>query len=173
MKSFKVYLAGPITGLAYGASVDWRDEAKQFLSDLSDGRVEGYSPMRSKGDLGISRETVIMDAYEGNILSCERGIMSRDFNDCQTMDAILVNLLGATQRVSIGTVMEIAWAYAFRKPVILAIEPKDSIEVGFNGASGEIFGSNIHEHAMIREAVGFRTDNLQQAIQTCVKVLLP
>jgi nucleoside 2-deoxyribosyltransferase len=73
--------------------------------------------------------------------------MTRDFFDCQNCDIVLANLLG-TKKVSIGTVMEIAWAYAFNKPMILVLDPEN----------------NIHEHPMIQEATGFRVDTVDKAI---------
>jgi len=43
------------------------------------------------------------------------GAVGRDRFDVQTCDLLLVNLLGATS-VSIGTMFELAWTDAWRKP---------------------------------------------------------
>lgn len=141
MSKPKVYLAGPISGLSYAGSVDWRQQAIDELSP----DIIGLSPMRRKQYL--ASETTIGDSHENHVLSCSRGITTRDQFDCTRSDAVLVNLLGS-QRVSIGTVMEIAWADANRIPVILVME-----ETG-----------NIHDHAMIRECIGFRVSTLEQGI---------
>jgi nucleoside 2-deoxyribosyltransferase len=146
MKS--VYAAGPITGLSFTGATDWRNTLQVLLKD----KVQVLSPLRSKDYL--KDEKVIGDSYEQekidspltHVLSSSRGITTRDRNDVMNSDIILVNLLGAT-KVSIGTVMEIAWADMLRKPVVLIMEK--------NG--------NVHDHAMIRECVGFRVETLEQA----------
>ena len=139
MKEHLVYLAGPITGTTYSGCTDWREH---FCQNAPKGLV-GLSPMRSKQYL--TEETEIADQYHESPLSCQRGMFARDSWDCRTCDAILVNLLGA-DRVSIGTVMEIAWGHAFHKPIVLVMEKEN----------------NIHEHAMLREACPFRVETLEE-----------
>lgn len=68
---------------------------------------------------------------------------------------ILVNFLGA-KKVSIGSVMEITWADAWRKPIIIVME-KD----------------NVHAHAMIKEVAGFIVSDLDEAIAIAIAVLSP
>jgi len=79
--------------------------------------------------------------------------MTRDYFDCTTCDILIVNLLGYT-RVSIGTVMEIAWAHAHRIPIICIMEE-----------------GNIHDHPMINEAIGFRVESVYDAIDVARAVL--
>ncbi len=88
-------------------------------------------------------------------LSGPRGIMTRDRFDATRCDVLLVNLLGAA-KVSIGTVMEIAWADLKRTPIVVAIEND---------------GSNPHEHAMIGEAIGFRCGTLDEALDVVRSIL--
>lgn len=147
---FIAYLAGPISGTTYEGCTSWRDYAQLRLAPV----ILGMSPMRSKEYL--SNETSIGDSYEDSVLSCQRGIMTRDFFDCGRADIIIVNLLNA-ERVSIGTVMEIAWAYQNKIPVIAIMEKQ----------------GNLHDHAMIREAIGFRVETVDQAIEVAKTVLLP
>lgn len=146
-----VYLAGPITGLTYNGTTEWRQQAIDYLKNFG---IQGLSPMRHKDYL--LHETTIGDAYEDTVLSSQRGIYARDKFDCHRADAVLVNLLGA-KRVSIGTVMEIAWAAANDTPVILVIEKE----------------GNIHEHSMIREACPFRVETLDEALSVLVALLAP
>ncbi len=113
MKS--VYLAGPISGCSYEGCTDWREYAKRELS-LSE--ISGTSPMRAKNYL--SKEKSISDSYE-TVLSCSKGITTRDRYDVRTCDILLANLLDA-KKVSIGTIGELFWADAFRKPIITIIE---------------------------------------------------
>ena len=147
-----VYLAGAITGESFGTSNSWRDYVKNKLNK----GISGLSPLRAKDYL--KNETDIGDSYENIPLSSSRGIMTRDFFDVQNCDVVIAYLKG-TKKVSIGTVMEIAWAYALKKPVILVMEPSVSESTGFEASEG-----NIHEHAMIREATGYRVENIDEAI---------
>jgi nucleoside 2-deoxyribosyltransferase len=147
----KVYLAGPISGLTYDECTRWRDEARVAL--LPHG-IECYSPMRNKAFL---REVgTIEQSYPGYALSGDRAIMTRDHHDTTTADAVLVNLLG-TARVTIGTVMEIAWAWDRKIPVVAVIEP----------------AGNLHDHPMVREAIGFRTRSVADAVEVVRSVLTP
>ena len=145
-----VYLAGPITGLSYEGTTDWRQSVKDQLEP----DIAAFSPMRAKHYL--LGKTTIADTHDEYVLSTQRGIYTRDMNDCRNRDALLVNLLGA-KTVSIGTVMEIAWGAAFNKPIIVVMER--------NG--------NIHEHAMLREACPLRVETLEEAIETTRALLLP
>lgn len=163
MKQYLVYAAGSITGCSYDSSVNWREE----LSNVMPPDIIVLSPLRGKTYL---QDLNKIDAQynEGNkvntsssthhlraVMSSARGIMTRDFNDCIRSDAIVVNLLGA-EKVSIGTVMEIAWAKAYNIPVILIIED-----------------GNPHDHPMVNECVGFRVSNLNDAIIMLKMLLLP
>jgi len=42
MKMYIAYLAGPITGVSFDDSVDWRDEMISLLPD----EIQGMSPLR-------------------------------------------------------------------------------------------------------------------------------
>ncbi|WP_210161624.1 nucleoside 2-deoxyribosyltransferase [Rhodopseudomonas sp. B29] len=145
--SFTVYLAGPITGLTYDGAEDWRQAAKL---DLAAAGIKALSPLRAKDYLrnlpGRISGTGEEYAHLG-VLSTPRGVMTRDRFDATRCDCLLVNLLGA-ERVSIGTVMEIAFADACRTPIVCAMEPS----------------GNPHEHMMIAEAVGFRVTSLTEAL---------
>lgn len=160
-----VYLAGPITGLSYNGCTDWREAA---IKTLEPHGIQGLSPLRGKDYL--ANEKSISDNYNDNtgirdneklghlasVMSSQRGIYARDFYDCHRADLLIVNMLGA-QRVSIGTVMEIAWAASANVPTILVMEKE----------------GNIHEHSMLREACAFRVETLEDALHICVAMLAP
>ena len=140
-----VYLAGPIAGLNYAGATEWREAAIAALAEYG---IRGLSPMRAKEYLAHVEEFSQSCVTEGvvNVLSTPRSVMTRDRFDATRADMLLVNLLGAT-RVSIGTVMEIAWADLTRTPVVLIMEP-----------------GNIHEHAMIDQAIGWQVGSLEEAL---------
>lgn len=146
-----VYLAGPITGLSYEGATDWREQAIQIFANAG---IDAFSPMRSKTYL--LQETYLGDSYEDTVMSSQRGIYARDYYDCRTKDALFVNLLGA-DRVSIGTVMEIAWATAYEKPIVLVMEKE----------------GNIHSHAMLREACPLWCTDLSEGYHVMKALLLP
>jgi len=145
----RVYLSGPISGLSYDDCTDWR---KRF-ANLLQPDVVPLSPMRGKEYLK-SKDT-IKDSYTAVALSRAEGITAKDRNDVQNCDAMVINLLGA-ERISIGTVIEVGWADAFRKPIVLVLEPD---------------GTNTHEHCIINTVCGFRVGNIEEAANI-VNILL-
>lgn len=144
-----VYLAGPISGLSFAECVDWRQYA---INELFHHGIRGLSPMRAKDYL--KSEKIIDGSYEDSVLSCARGIYTRDRFDTLRCDLMLVNLLGAT-KASIGTAMEFGWADSVKTPIICAIEPE----------------GNPHDHPMIREAIGFRVATLKEALTVAISIL--
>jgi nucleoside 2-deoxyribosyltransferase len=143
-----VYLAGPITGLDYQGCTEWRDSFSERLDDMSRGQIVGMSPLRGKkylentGIIGHGNEKY-------GILSSGKSIVCRDYYDVRTCDAVVMNLLGAP-KVSIGSMFEVAWAYAHSTPLILVIE-EDREE-------------NIHHHDMLYEMAGYTVNNLDDAL---------
>jgi nucleoside 2-deoxyribosyltransferase len=153
MSKPRIYLAGPINGLSFNDAVNWREEAREKLASYG---IAAYSPMRSKDFLaanGVMRSTV--DQYN-HPLSTSKGIMARDHNDCVTADAILVNYSGF-DKASLGTAMELAWAFAKHIPVV---------------AVGERNNINI-DHPMMWEAINFRVDTLAEGIELIRTIVLP
>ena len=146
-----VYLAGPITGLTFEGCTDWREFAIKELKAVG---ITGLSPMRAKDYL--KNETFIGDEYQNTVLSSSRGIITRDRWDTTRCDLILVNFLGAGI-VSIGTVMEMAWADICRIPIIAVMKP----------------GGDLHDHSMIREVIGFRVESLEEGLRVAKAILLP
>lgn len=147
-----VYLAGPISGLNYNGATEWRDHAIQQLAAIG---IKGLSPMRCKEYLqgidDLDKNCVEYGAI--NCLSSPRGIITRDRFDATRCDVLFVNLLGA-DRISIGTVMEIAWADLSRIPIVCAMEP-----------------GNLHEHAMVSEVLGYRVSTIEEGLNI-VKAIL-
>lgn len=148
-----VYLAGPITGLDYAGAVDWREHVKNVLS-LHE--IDAYSPMRGKEFLShVKKFSPLGEPYDGR-LSVAAAITVRDHWDCRGRDLIFVNMLGAKEK-SIGTIMEVAWAYAYRRPCVLLMEDK----------------GNPHDHAMFTEAATFRFATMEEGLNAVRSILLP
>lgn len=143
-----VYLGGPITGCSYDGATDWRDYTTKKLNAVG---IDAISPMRAK--YYLERESEIKSGYEGLPLSAGKGVVSRDRWDVQRCDVVMLNLLDTTH-VSIGSMIEIGWADAARKPIILCLQDK-----------------NIHDHAMVTAIAGFVVPTLDEGI-TLAKCLL-
>lgn len=150
MRNYKVYLAGPITGQSYDESTSWRQDC---IVQFDIYGIDGYSPMRGKAYL--SKEDKIKDSYSDFTMSSINGINVRDYNDVKTADAILVNFLDCGTRVSIGTVMEIAWARAFQIPIVIIMDKE-----------------NIHNHGMLTFG-NIIVDRIQAGIDAIKQLLLP
>ncbi len=157
-KTFKVYLAGPIAGLNYKQATEWRENVR---NQLGPDNIVCYSPLRAKQFLSHVTEfskqpkndETVYDVFSP--LTTVKGITTRDRYDCESSDLVLINFLGS-KTVSIGTVLEIAWASAKNIPTVLVIEDQD----------------NPHDHGMINETCGFRVNNLNHAIELTRQILL-
>jgi len=146
----KVFLSGPISGLTYDGSEAWREEFEALVGP----EITCLSPLRAKHFL--RPHGAIEQSYgEVSTLSSDRGIMTRDHYDCARADLVVCNLSGVN-RVSIGTVMEVAWAFAYRKPLVMIMEP-----------------GSVHDHPMIREAISFRAKDVAEAAALVRAILLP
>jgi nucleoside 2-deoxyribosyltransferase len=147
----RVYLAGPINGLDYSGCNDWREYA---IEELAKSGIKGISPMRYKEFLNNGK--IIKGEYKDNVLSCSRGVITRDRFDVINCDIMLANLIGCTN-VTIGTMIEYGWADALRKPVISVMEKS----------------GNIHDHSMVRELTGFRVETLEEGLSVAKTILRP
>jgi nucleoside 2-deoxyribosyltransferase len=139
-----VYLAGPVTGLSYDRVTTWRSEAKDRLLP----HIDCADPMR--GFDHLRHETKLKYTYIDHPFTTRRGIMMRDYFDVCRSTALLVNLLDAPDK-SAGTIMELAWAFHLRKPVVVIMEPE----------------GNLHDlHPMLMETYDFRVSTLEAGIET-------
>lgn len=152
----KVYLAGPITGLSFKGCTNWRNYAIERLAKKG---IVGLSPLRGKEYLSSLKEISGhgRDYADISPLSTPKGVLARDHWDCSRADLILFNLEDAKE-VSIGTVMEISWAYAYRKPIVLIVPRK--------------YG-HPHDHMMITAAANFIVHSLDDALDLTEAILLP
>ena len=147
----RVYLSGPISGLTYKVSQDWREYAARILAPA----IACYSPLRAQGHLDGEGE--LRGPYSGHPLTTSQALTARDRYDCQTCDLLLVNLVDASE-VSIGTCIELGWADAFRKPIVLVMEQN---------------GSNVHDHPLVRGVCAFQVATLEDGLNVTRGVLLP
>lgn len=145
MSKPSVYLAGPIRGLTYDESEEWRKLAIQQLTP----EIEAFSPLWSKAFL--RQEGVIDSSYEYAALSSSRGITTRDRFDVMTRDLLLVNF-SDWNALSAGTMIELGWANAVWKPIV---------------------GIGKFDHPMVQEIVGFWAEDIDDAVDLIKAILLP
>jgi nucleoside 2-deoxyribosyltransferase len=138
----RVYLAGPITGLTYDGAQDWRSTVSKALDS---NQVECLTPMRGKSFL--KQEGTIHSGSWDHITCTSKGITRRDMFDTVNATCLFVNLLGA-ERVSIGTVMELAWSYLKQIPTIVVMEE-----------------GNIHgKHVMVQESCTYTVRTVEEGL---------
>lgn len=151
-RQFLVYLAGPITGHSFGVATSWYDIVdKAFPPHML--------PMRPlRGKTWLKEEKVIEAQYAHlHPMSTPNGIMTRDRYDVMRADALLVNLLTAPEKPSLGTIMEIAWGHLLQKPIIVAMTE-----------------DNVHyKHPMIRSACSIILPTLDEAIDVTIRMVSP
>lgn len=143
-----IYLAGPISGVTYDGATEWRE---RMAAALDTKETKTFSPMRGKEYLK-AQGTLHSGTYDGTMTGA-KAIMGRDFFDCTRSTVVVINLLN-TKKVSIGTVMELAWCYQAQIPTIVLMEP-----------------GNIHDHVMANEACTYKVGSIEEAISVA-KVLL-
>lgn len=161
MATKKVYLAGPIAGLTHTeATYSWRQDVYTELTGShrqvvgSSFTIHCYSPMRGKTFL--ADKGVLGAIGYDNPVSRVQAILGRDRDDVRTADLVFMNLIGA-KTVSIGTTCELAWADAYRVPVILCMEKE----------------GNPHEHIFFQGLSTYRCESVEQGIALTKAFLLP
>lgn len=98
----KVYLCGPINGCTDAEAKDWREYVKSKLSDTLD-------PMRRD--------------YRGREAECVNEIVELDKIDVMKSDVLLVSY----DKPSVGTSMEVLYAFERGKSVVVVARPEASI----------------------------------------------
>lgn len=145
--SLLVYLAGPMTGQTYEETVAWRDWVREHLEESS---FTVLDPAR--GVMFLEPDDVVKDAYTEHLTESKHIVFTRDKFDSTRADILLVNLLDA-KRISIGTLMEMAWAHLAGRFTVTIMEP--------NG--------NPHEHAFVREASSIVLPDIEEAVDYIVR----
>ncbi len=154
-----VYLSGPIAGLDHCGASDWRERVKSNLSP----HIHGISPMRGKETL-IEKGKITSDllatmrASHPDILNIDSSsITARDRNDVKRCDAMLMNMSQASPEApSVGSSIELGWANAWDKPVVLVC-PMDRSKLETM--------EWLWDHPIVRELVGWHVEYLDTGIE--------
>lgn len=130
MKTMTIYLAGPISGKGYDEVVDKYKEVSPILIHM------GYKvlcPMVGKKHL--RNETDFQAHGFKYPVSSNHAIFERDKWMVDQCDIVLCDLSPSGDRVSIGSIMELAWASMLGKHTLVVMQE-----------------GNIHRHAFVIEA---------------------
>jgi nucleoside 2-deoxyribosyltransferase len=137
----KIYLAGPISGRGYDEVVELYKEKSLFFKTIG---IEVLCPMTGKAYL--RNELEFKASGYGFPVSTNHAIFERDKWMVSTCDIVLADLSNSGDRVSIGTMMELAWASMLGKHTVIIL-PKE----------------NIHNHAFVLESADIIFENMDDA----------
>lgn len=109
----RIYLSGPISEVPLRIAQEWRTNFEREIQVLDGPHIECINPMRFANNTPMS---------EGDA----KYITYRDRFDVQRADLLVVNFLYQPNHwaISIGSIIEMAWADAWRKPIIMAVPAK-------------------------------------------------
>jgi len=129
MSKLKIYCVHPISGCSADEVFNYYKRTQKELEQLYD----VFIPMFGKDSLRTEKNFKA-EGYEDNPLTGNHAIFERDRWMVTQSDIIYANLTGS-KIVSIGSVMELAWASILGKYVVLVMEE-----------------DNIHRHSFVLEA---------------------
>lgn len=144
-----VYLAGPVTDTNRAEANDWRDNVRRGLQPAN---IQGISPLRCEPLIGDRYKVTHPDPRFGTA----RAVAAKNFFDVQHCDMMLAYLprVIVERRPSYGTVGELAWAFALRKPTILVSTAPEMIE-----------------HPVIQACAGWVLETLDEGIEVILGIL--
>ena len=137
----KIYIAGSISGKDVSEVFIYFMEYRKLFKSW------GYTvlnPMTAKGHLRT--EKIFKAKDYRHPISTNRAIIGRDRWMVEQADIVFVDLTDA-EHVSIGSVMEIAWAYELRKHIVVVIPE-----------------NNIHQHGMLLQAADIVFEKTEDAL---------
>ena len=133
-----IYASGHIAAADYERATSWYQEAMDLLNGPRQPNPRPLfnliRPMRGKEFLFNIEGPLGYAGYPAPTrlsaeLTSQRGITARDRNDVLRCDAVLMNLLGAPDKVSIGCAIEAGWADIARKPLVI-VRQRDNAMAG-------------------------------------------
>lgn len=148
-----VYLAGPISGQTLAGANNWRTIAQEYLSNKG---IKAITPLRGKDYLNslVEADGTYKTQYSEHPMSTPHGITCRDRWDSTRCDLLFAYFPDGLDKVSIGTIMEIAWA-SMSGVYVLAVIEKDS----------------IHDHGMLTESCSLVLHDFDQALKLIPVIL--
>lgn len=152
MKQLSVYCAHPISGLKWDEVVNYYNTIKTKLTEIG---FHVFQPMTGKGEM----RTQVSERFKPagfnavNPMCTNHAIFERDKWMVQNCDVLYLDLKGC-QGISIGCMMELAWASWAGKYTVVVMD-----EVG------------IHKHAFVLEAADIVFEDEERALSYLDKLI--
>lgn len=110
-----VYLAGPVLGRTKEQANGWRHLVSEALREFG---IRAISPLRCEP---VEAGSTYGPSYKDERFGSARAIKAKNLFDVASTDLTLAYLPAPAegQHQSYGTLLEIGWAHALRKPVVL------------------------------------------------------
>lgn len=144
MKKF-IYLAGPIAGQTEAQANDWRISVNSVLKYTG---LVAVSPLRCEPP--DPDGVYSLEANPSSPFHSARAIAEKNLIDVRTCDAMLAYLPNAA---SVGTLIELGWAYAYHKPIIVVtMDPK------------------LTSHPIIKTCAGWVLEDLGSAVDVLLAI---
>lgn len=144
----KIYLAHPISGLSADVVFNYYDQTSRHLKENG---IKVFSPMVAKDFLRNEIEFKPLGYQQP--CTTNHALYNRDRWMVEMSDIVYANFMLA-DKVSIGMVMEIAWASLLRKHVVITM-PENS----------------IHSHAFVHEAANVVFNNHEDAMDYILNLI--
>lgn len=145
----KIYIGGRISGLSYEVASAYFNETKEALEKMG---YYVFAPMTAMNS--IRTDIKLRAEGYGNPTSTNHAIFERDKWAVTQADVFYLNLSLATDFVSIGGAMELAWASILGKHTVVVMQ-KD----------------NIHRHAFILEGADIVYETHEEAMDYLDKLI--
>jgi nucleoside 2-deoxyribosyltransferase len=114
-----VYLAGGIHGLSFEEANGWRSRMRFALQSCNIGVI---NPMRGNDWMNNKRNSECIGKPPKTCnrpwLTSAQAILNRDLSDIDRCDAVIMNLT-KNDAPKVGTLVELGYAYANKKPIII------------------------------------------------------
>ena len=124
-RQLSIYLAGYIHGERIKECSEWRDRIKAHYTYRDTKNIRILDPLHGK-----NTSTITPDGLKSDMPA--RAVLQRDMLSVQEADLIIANMdRFGEERVSVGTIMEIAWGFVFAKPIIIITDEQQYTEHPF------------------------------------------
>lgn len=121
MRLLPIYLGGPISGLTYDQASEWR---LSLADELPAHGWTGLSPLDYNGnprDRAAVLDPWFEDMFDDDVTP-EQAVHA-DFRMIERSSAVLFNFEQPTTTVSLGSLVELGYAYAKSKPIVVICDP--------------------------------------------------
>ena len=150
MRELTIYCAHPISGQTWDQVCEYYNKTKEILLEL------GYNvlhPMTGKSDIRVEINQRFQPTDFKSPFASNHSIFERDKWMVSNADIVYLNLTGA-KIVSIGSMMELAWASLLGKYTIVVMDEE-----------------NIHKHAFVLEAADIVLNNEKEVFNYLKKLI--